>query len=231
LNEYEPIQRPPTPRAMVAIIDATKVGMDWLLVVRDPHAKENVYADYFLSETTSSYQSAQETLLDAGFTFSAIVCDGRFITVSGLFKDVPIQMCHYHQTQIIIKYLTRNPKLHPGIELLDLVRTLPHADEESFIDAFKLWCTTWDSFLKEKTIDEKTGHWHWTHNRLRQARTSVQVHLPYLFTFRRHPELNIPNTTNSLDGSFKKVKTGLAVHSGLSHSHQKKLAISLLFAR
>ena len=214
---------------MVAVIDATKVGLKWLLVVRDPHAKENVYARFLYSESTSDYQAARLELEQCGFTFSAIVSDGRFIAVPWLFKGIPLQMCHYHQIQIIIKYLTRNPKLEAGIELLELVRTLPHTDAASFTDAFNLWCRTWETFLKEKTHDEETGRWHWTHKRVRQARDSVNAHLPFLFTYEKYPELNIPNTSNSLDGSFKKAKIALAVHSGLSPVRQQKLVMTLLF--
>ena len=43
-----------------------------------------------------------------------------------------------------------------------------------------------------------------------------------------HPELNIPNTTNSLDGSFKKVKNAIAVHSGLTQERKLKLVMSLI---
>ena len=118
-----------------------------------------------------------------------------------------------------------------GIELLALVRTLPRTDEASFNDAFKHWCRTWDTFLKEKTIDPETGRSQWTHKRLRQAKGSVSSHLPILFTYQKYPELCIPNTTNSLDGNFKKGKVAIAVHSGLTHARQIKLMLSLLFAR
>jgi len=140
-------------------------------------------------------------------------------------------MCHFHQEQIVIRYLTLNPKLKAGIELLDLIRTLPKTDGASFKDAFNLWCRVWHAFLQEKTIDEKTGRSHWTHRRLRQARDSIHQHLPFLFTFEKYPDLNIPNTANSLDGSFKKAKVALAVHSGLTHERQLKLVQSILFSR
>lgn len=230
LDEYELPDVQPVPRSMVAVIDATKISYSWMLVVRDPHKKENVYAKEVPSETTFAYQSAYADLRKRGFSFSGIVCDGRFVAVPWLFPGVPIQMCHFHQEQIVIRYLTLNPKLEAGIELLDLVRTLPRTDEASFNDAFKIWCNTWHAFLQEKTIDPKSGKWHWTHKRLRQARDSIAAHLPYLFTFQRFPELNMPNTTNSLDGSFKKAKTAIGVHSGLTHARQIKLVLSLFFA-
>lgn len=221
----------PAPRTMVAVIDATKVGQVWVLVVRDPHAKENVYAEEISSETTFAYQEAYGSLTREGCSFSAIVCDGRFVAVPWLFPYIPVQMCHFHQEQIVVRYLTQNPKLEAGIELLNLIKTLPRTDESSFTDTFKLWCSKWHAFLQERTIDPETNRGHWTHRCVRQARDSITTHLPYLFTFQRFPDLNIPNTTNSLDGVFKKAKLAIGVHAGLTHARQIKLVMSLLSAR
>lgn len=231
LDAYELPDVSPVPRIMVAVIDATRVGYSWMLAVRDPERHETVYAKEISSETTFAYQEARNDLYARGFSFSAVVCDGRFVAVSWLFPNIPIQMCHFHMEQIVIRYLTLNPKLAAGIELLDLIRTLPKTDGASFTDAFKLWCRTWHVFLQEKTIDPETNRWHWTHKRLRQARDSIAAHLPFLFTYQRYPELNIPNTTNSLDGVFRKAKTAIGVHAGLTHARQIKLVLSLLFSR
>lgn len=215
---------------MVAVIDATRVGYSWTLVVRDPEQHENVYAREISSETTFAYQEAYAHLMGEGFSFSAIVCDGRFVALSWLFPGIPVQMCHFHQEQIVIRYLTLNPKLEAGIELLKLVKTLPRADEASFTNAFMLWCAKWHTFLQEKTVDPETQEWHWTHKRVRQARDSITAHLPYLFTHQKYPELNMPNTTNSLDGVFKKAKVAIGVHAGLTHARQIKLVMTILSA-
>lgn len=219
----------PTPRAMVAVMDATRVGLLWVFAVRDPNARDTVYVADVYSETTSVYQAAYASLVGDGFSMTAIVSDGRFTAVSWLFPGIPVQMCHFHQLQIVIRYLTQNPKLVAGVELLDLVRTLPSTDEASFVDAFEQWCSVWDAFLKEKTTDPTTGHWHWTHKRVRQARDSVRAHLHLLFTFERYPDLHIPNTTNSLDGAFKKAKVAIGIHSGLNRERQIKLVRALLW--
>jgi hypothetical protein len=230
LDEYTLPVPLPTPRTMVAIIDATRIRPTWILVVRDPDEQETVYAKEIDVESTASYQIAYDHLKQKGFIITAVVTDGRFVDVEWLFPGIPIQMCHYHQEQIVMRYLTLNPKLLSSIELLALIRTLPNTDADSFSDAFKLWCTTHHNFLQEKTIDETTGAWTWTHKRVRQARDSIKQHLSILFTYLKYPELGIPNTTNSVDGSFKKVKTAIAVHSGLTHQRQIKLAFSILFS-
>jgi hypothetical protein len=84
------------------------------------------------------------------------------------------------------------------------------------------------TFLKEKSLNEKTRRFTYTHRKLRSARDSTKRHLPYLFTFERYLELNIPDTTNSLDGSFGKVKRSIGVHSGLSHEQKMKMVMTLL---
>ena len=47
---------------MVAVMDATRVGDEWVFVVRDPHEKENVYQRVVDSESTYCYQVALQTL-------------------------------------------------------------------------------------------------------------------------------------------------------------------------
>jgi hypothetical protein len=217
----------PKPRHMVAIMDATHTGDTWMVVVRDPNEKENVYWREHQHETTFAYQEARRVLEARGFTLTAVVGDGRVAT-PWVFSDIPTQMCHFHQEQIVIKYTTLNPKLEAGKELLDLVRTLPNTDEASFTDAFNHWCRTWDTFLKERSVNPETGRTQYTHRKLRAARTSIKQHLPYLFTYQRHPNLHIPNTTNSLDGSFRKVKTSIAVHAGMSRTRRLKVIATLL---
>lgn len=231
LDAYELPAFTPEPRTMVAVMDATRVGHSWILAVRDPTCGEIVYAHEVAHESTSAYQKAHTELTMQGFTFSGIVTDGRFVAVDWLFPGIPLQMCHFHQEQIVIRYLTLNPKLPAGVDLLALVRMLPRTDEASFMDAFKLWSKTYHDFLQEKTTDPETGRSQWTHKRLRQARDSVSAHLDILFTYQKYPELGMPNTTNSLDGAFKRGKMAIGIHSGLTHARQIKLMLSLLFAR
>ncbi|MFA5318966.1 MAG: hypothetical protein WC387_01210 [Candidatus Paceibacterota bacterium] len=113
LDEYVLPVVKPKPRAMVAIGDATKIGRGWLLVVRDPNAHENVYCREIFFEATSSYQQARTELEQAGLAFTAFVGDGR-VTTPWLFGDIPVQMCHFHQEQIVIRYTTQKPEWPAG---------------------------------------------------------------------------------------------------------------------
>ena len=212
---------------MVAIMDATRVGYEWVFVVRDPREKENVYIETVQNESTYCYQVALQTLKEQKFTILAIVGDGK-VALSWLFKGIPVQMCHFHQKQIVIRCITLNPQLPAGVELLALTNTLTTSTEAVFTYVFTTWCEKWETFLKEKSLNEKSGRYAYTHRKLRSARDSIKRHLPYLFTFQRYPHLHIPNTTNSLDGSFTKIKNSIAVHAGLSPAQKMKMVKTLL---
>jgi hypothetical protein len=80
-----------------------------------------------------------------------------------LFGDVPVQMCHYHQQEIIRRYLTRNPKLKAGKELLFVSKQLSKLTEKEFVPLFIDWENRWKDFLSERTKDDKTGKTHYTH--------------------------------------------------------------------
>ena len=166
-----------------------------------------------------AYKDGIEELRAKGWNVKAIICDGR----RGLLKgfSVPVQMCHFHQAAIVTRYVTRRPKLVAGQDLQSLMRFLPKIDEAQFTLWLELWYDKWGEFLKERTVDEITGRWHYTHGRLRSAYYSVKRNLPYLFTYLRYPELNIPNTTNSLEGIFTHIKKNIRLHGGL-RIHQKQ---------
>jgi hypothetical protein len=54
------------------------------------------------------------------------------------------------------------------------------------------------------------------------------TNLPNLFTYQKYPELDIPNTTNSFDGSFSALKKKLGVHHGLRRDRWYKVISKLL---
>ena len=219
---------PCTPQPVVVIADVTFFGRSsGLCVVRAPHLKKNLYIQEVHSESVEIYRQGRIALEKQGYTLRAIVLDGR-PGVRQIFSDIPVQMCHFHQKQIITRYLTSNPKLQASRELKMLTRDLCETNEESFVVALDAWHTQWSSFLKERTTDPITRRWHYTHKRLRSAYRSLRLNLPYLFTYLKHPELNIPNTTNSLDGSFAYLKELLRVHRGSTRNLKNQIIEEVL---
>lgn len=192
------------------------------IVFRAPKLKRNLYCKLIPYETIAEYWLGRITMEDQGFKISAIVLDGR-PGVRNLFSDIPVQMCHFHQKKIVQRYLTSNPKLQAGIELRKIAMTLCNTDEETFTKQLKTWYIKWELFLKEKTTDPITGRWHYTHKRVRSAYRSLNNNLPYLFTYQKYPELDIPNTTNSLDGFFAHLKTRIRIHRGLREPIKRKM--------
>jgi len=176
------------------------------------------------------YHYGRKILEIAGWTFSAVVVDGRrgFLNV---FKGIPVQMCQFHQIKQVTKYLTRRPKTDAGRELRALVLTLTKTDEATFTNALSEWHEQWGAFIEEKTVEEFLNgkkKWFYSHGKVRTAYRSLKTNLPYLFTHQKYPELNIPNTTNDLDGSFSALKKKLSVHHGLRRDRRFKV-ISQLF--
>jgi len=213
---------------VVAVMDCVFFGRtNGYLVVRDPHRKCNIYWIEIQHETLDEYRNARDKLESLGFKITAVVADGK-PGLKPLFGDVPIQMCHFHQKAIIIRYLTSRPRLQAGIELRSLVHNLGQLDEQSFTEKLQTWYCKWSAFLSERSVNPDTGKWHYTHKRLRSAYKSLKKHRPYLYTYQKYPNLAIPNTTNGLEGSFAYLKELIRVHRGIKNDLKRKIIDSIL---
>jgi hypothetical protein len=219
------------PQKTVLIVDTTFWGRSYgVCVFFSRELKRAIWWHEVESERMAHYHYGRKILESAGWTFSAVVVDGRrgFLNV---FKGIPVQMCQFHQMKQVTKYLTRRPKTDAGKELRELTLTLTETDEVTFTNALNKWHAKWGSFIEEKTVYEfVTGKkkWFYTHGRVRSAYRSLMHNLPYLFTYQKYPELNIPNTTNDLDGSFSALKKKLAAHHGLRRDRRFKVISQLL---
>lgn len=213
---------------VILVIDTTYFKRSFgVMVFRCPDRKKNLLWKFVPYETIAAYISGVKELQTQGWKILGIVCDARRGLVQA-FPEIPVQMCQFHQVQIVLRYITRSPKLEAGKELKELILTLTKTDEASFVYWLNLWHTKWKEFLAEKTVDPLTNQWHFTHKRLRSAYRSILSNLPWLFTSERHRSLHIPNTTNSLEGFFTHIKSKIHVHSGLKTERKQKLISELL---
>jgi len=130
----------------------------------------------------------------------------------------------------VTKYLTRKPKTQAGWELRQITLTLARTTEIEFTTKLKVWNERWNAFLSERTPCPccKPNRWPFTHRKLRAAYRSLKTNLPFLFTYQKYPALNIPNTTNCLDGMFSQIKNRLAVHRGLRQDRRYKIIGEIL---
>ena len=104
-------------------------------------------------ESIFEYQKGRVNVQDQGFKIRAITLDGR-PGVRNLFNDIPVQMCHFHQKQIIRRYITGNPKLPAGIELKVITDTLTYATEKEFTASFMLYSQ--ESQISQKKFKEQS---------------------------------------------------------------------------
>lgn len=229
LNRVQVKVKSVPPQEVVLVLDATFFKRIFgVLVVRVPKLKKNIYWKEIVSETINEYLQARINIENIGFNIKAVVLDGR-PGARNLFLDVPVQMCHFHQKQIINRYLTLRPKLQASIELRAITVNLCHTDKEKFEHILDLWYKKWADFLKERTINpDNHKRWSYTHKRIRSAYRSLNGNLPYLFTYKDYPELDIPNTTNSLDGYFSHLKELTQIHRGAKRELKSKIINEIL---
>jgi len=224
-----PVVRP-SAKKVVILMDTTYWGRNFgVMLFKDAITKENLLKYYVKHESNALYVQGVDELKGRGFTVVGIVCDGRKGLIQS-FSDVPVQMCQFHQSAIIRRYLTKKPKLQAAKELLEIVDLMKQTDKESFTGALELWFEKWESFLNERTVSNISKKSFYTHKKLRSAYRSLKNNLPWLFTWYDYLELNIPNTTNAIDGHFADLKNKLRNHNGLSIQRKKKFIDGFLKA-
>ena len=216
------------PQSIIVVVDTVFFTRDYgVTIFREPNLKKNLIWKEVHSETPGQYDQLRNELECLGFTINAVILDGKR-GVRQVFSDIPVQMCQFHQVAIIVRYLTRNPILEAGQELRKIALQLTASTDDEFTELLNNWHSKWRKFLKEKTTNLITGKWHYTHKRLRSAHRSLKTNIPYLFTCRKYPELNIPNTCNSLDGSLTTLKNLLRIHRGMSRKNRYKMICQIL---
>lgn len=192
------------------------------MVFKDEYSKKNLHWKFVRYESLAEYISGIDWLMKIGWNIQGIVCDGKRGLFSA-FGNVPVQMCQFHQMMIVTRYITKNPKTIASQELKEHVDSLTKTDKESFVGGLNDWKNKWGIFIAEKTYNKQNKRkWNYTHKRLRSAYNSLKNNLPYLFTWYDYPALRMPNTTNSLEGTFSNLKNKLRVHAGLKMERKKK---------
>lgn len=211
-------------------MDTTYWGNNFgVMLFKDAITKENLLKYYVKSETNALYKQGIKKLEGQGFIIDGIVCDGRRGLIS-LFNGIPVQMCQFHQAAIVRRYITKNPRMPAAIELKEITALMKQTDRESFEGALNEWYISWETFLNERTVNEEIGKSTYTHKRLRSAYRSLRTNLKWLFTWYDNLELNIPNTTNAIDGHFADLKNKLRNHNGLSRRRKIKFIDEFLKA-
>lgn len=213
------------------IMDGTFFSKTDGLMVGRANGK-NVYWAEIKTEKVNDYKILIDDVINKGYKISSFVIDGRKGVKEMLereYPEIPIQSCQYHQKGVVKRYLPGKTKSQAGRELKKINSSLTKSRKDTFINELDEWHKKWGEYIKERTY-HKSGKrkWSYTHSKVRSAYFSLKNNLPYLFTYQDHPELNIPNTTNSCEGSFGHWKPKLNVHRGLNKENRKKMIDSLL---
>ena len=214
----------PTPINL--ILDATFFGRtDGVFVFR---ANKKNLAWYFIeTETLHVVQKGIMDLEQQGVSFKSFTIDGRKGVIRLLqtcYRGIPIQLCQFHQAQIIRRYITQTPKTECGQALKELMKHLTTTINPF---CFAQWVILLQQYYSE-FLKERNEKGQFQHRKLRSAFRSLQTNLPYLFTYQLYPELKIPNTTNSCDGSFAHWKQKIKIHRGLRKERRNKMISFLL---
>ena len=149
-----------------------------------------------------------------------------------VWPETKVQRCVFHAFSQVKKQTTTRPNLQAGVELYGLAKDLLHVEAADaatdWLRAFNDWCVRWEGFLAEKTPNEETGKWEWTHARLVTARNGLNalIRRGVLFTF-LDPELVVegplPRMNNRLEGGVNaQLRDMLRKHRGLSTLRRAK---------
>lgn len=120
------------------------------------------------TERVDDYKYLLTELLELGYTIQSVAVSNV------LFKDYPVQMCHFHQKRIIQRYITLNPKLEASQDLKKIMTRLKYSDETKFTKALDVWYIKYKSFLDEITIHPDSRKYSFTHKKLVSAYTCIR---------------------------------------------------------
>jgi len=218
---------PVPPQKIIGIFDATHLGEEVLLTAREPNKGINLGWAWIPSETKENYELLRKDIESRGHTFIGVVLDGR-TGIPKVFDGIPVQICQFHQLQIIRRKLTLRPETEAGRELLHIGLSISKKTEVILTKEVDEWFKKYGEFVNEKSYTLGTKRWRYTHRRMRSAYNSLKKNLPFLYTYQKYPLLNIPNTTNSLDGYWSRLKNLLSAHRGKSKERIRKIATEIL---
>jgi hypothetical protein len=164
-------------------------------------------------------------LIKLGVQIESITTDGHKSILKAIKKSLPdaiVQRCLVHIQRMCLLWLTRFPRHMAGIQLRRLVLQLlaikTDNDRIYWTRQFLLWQLHHKSYLQEKTFNQTTGRYWYTHKLLRRSYLTIKRALPNMFHYLNDPK--IPSTTNGIEGFFSHLKNHLDLHRGLTLQHR-----------
>jgi len=211
--------------AINCVIDATFFGSEYgYLSFHD--TTQIIYAKEIKTESLKELNVCLDELIKVGYRFKSFTLDGKRGFISRLkirFPGTPVQMCILHQKMIIRRYITTRPKTDCGRDLKQLMDGILGDNLQDFTSKFTILKNKHKSFLSEKNDNGK-----FKHGKLRSAIRSIETNIQIIFQYKQYPELNIPHTTNYIEGAFSHIKEKINIHRGMNIERKKRAIIFLL---
>ena len=199
------------------------------MVLLDAITGEILWFKFLKNETNTDYQEGLKYLESRGFEILGVVTDGRR-GLASVFRNYPYQICLFHIQKGIRILLTCNPKSEAGKSLYQINKTFikDKLTKQEYLDKIENHLKTHQDYINELSDIDRANPINtrikYKHERHRKALKKIKTNLKNMFTFQDYPQLNIPKTTNHIDGGlFSPLKNLLKNHNGLSKEHRKVL--------
>lgn len=176
-------------------------------------------------EHYSEIKEDLDNLIKLGVQIESITTDGHKSILKAIKKSLPdvlAQRCLVHIQRMCLLWLTRFPKHDAGKELKSLVLMLlkikTNNDRLYWTANLEAWYRKHKDYLLEKTYNQQTQRYWFTHKLVRRSYYTIKRALPNMFHYLANP--NIPATTNGIEGFFSHLKNHLDLHRGLTLKHR-----------
>jgi hypothetical protein len=225
------------PRKVILVVDASYFGkrreateLDGIMVFIDSITGEVLWAKFIKSETNNHYLKGLDYLESKSFEILGVVSDGRR-GLARIFSKYPYQICQFHIQKGVSTLLTRSPKSQAGKDLKQFNDTYIKLKltKAQFLEQIENYLKIHHDYLNEMSeLDPKQPK----HKKLRKALNKYKNNVRYMFTYQTNSELQIPNTTNKIDGGvFSPLKRVVNNHPGTTKPRRKNLIIEFLNSR
>ena len=176
------------------------------------------------------FSEIREDLQNLGIDIKSITSDGSpaiIKAIRSVFPDIIHQRCIVHIQRESHIWLRKRPINQASIDLKYIVRVLSliktNNDKIAWITIFDEWFKYYDSYIKEKAVNQETGRWWYRHKDLRRAAIMIKKAIPNMFHYLT--DSSIQSNTNSIESFFGHLKDTLSIHRGLSRANRKSFIL------
>jgi ribosomal protein S27AE len=205
-----------------------------LVLYRDAAIKMTIFYRLTKGEHLHDLKEDLLNICRTGIEIESVTCDGAPNILRAVREVCPnaiLQRCTVHIAREIRTWLTRRPKSPAARQLLNLVVSLGRVKTPEqaglWMRAFIDWHNEHKEFINQKSFDETTGRWWYTHRMLHRSDSHIRRALPEMLNYTRHER--VPKSSNSIEGFFSHLKNNMTIHRGLSHDHFRDFVKWYLF--